>query len=149
MLPGKLGRLENLPVQRYQQPFAELFILLELLEKPNLPFPDQIRLEPLKLRNLPGKQKFTKLMKRDKLTLPVLNQIKTRPLKMVKLGLLKSELLQKMQRLPVKLFLLTELELLLRMEMKLLLLTLSLPNLPSPKKIPPRRDGGGAARRHD
>jgi hypothetical protein len=47
MLSGKLGRLGNLLVQSYEQPFAELFILLErlnLLEKLALPFPDQIKL---------------------------------------------------------------------------------------------------------
>ena len=48
-----------------------------------------------------------------------------------------------MQRLPVKLFLLTKLELLLRMKVKLLLLTLSLPNLPNKKKY--RRDATGVA----
>ena len=60
---------------------------------------------------------------------------------MLKQELMKFELLGKTQRLPCKLFLL--------MKLKLLLLTLSLSNLPSPKKIPPRRDGGGVARRHD
>jgi hypothetical protein len=60
---------------------------------------------------------------------------------MLKLKLLKFELLGETQRLPVKLFLLTK--------QKLLLLTLSLLTLPNPKKRPPRRDGGGVARRHD
>jgi hypothetical protein len=60
---------------------------------------------------------------------------------MLKPELLKFELLEKMQRLLINLFLLTK--------PKLLLLTLSLLTLPSPKKIPPRRDGGSAARRHD
>ncbi len=63
MLPGKLGKLENLLVQRYEQPFAELFILLE-------------RLNLL-----------------EKLVLPFLNQIKIRMLKMLKPELLKLELL--------------------------------------------------------
>jgi hypothetical protein len=47
MLPGKLGRLGNLSVQSYQQPFAKLFTLLKLLGlmgKLALPFPDQIKL---------------------------------------------------------------------------------------------------------
>jgi hypothetical protein len=60
---------------------------------------------------------------------------------MLKPELMKVEMLGKTQRIPVKLFLLTKL--------KLLLLTLTLPKLPNPKKIPPRRDGGGVARRHD
>jgi len=52
MLLGKLGRLEKLFLQSYKQPFAKLFILSKLpglLQKLTLPFPDQIKLEPLKL----------------------------------------------------------------------------------------------------
>jgi hypothetical protein len=55
MLPGKLGRLGNLLVQRYQQAFAKLFTRLKLpglLEKLGLPFPDQIRLQGQKPRNM-------------------------------------------------------------------------------------------------
>jgi len=49
MLSGKQGRLKKLLTKSYEQPLAKLFILLELLGKLNLPFPDQIKLEPLKL----------------------------------------------------------------------------------------------------
>jgi hypothetical protein len=73
--------------------------------------------------------------------MPFLNQIKTRLLKMLKLELLKLELLIKMKRLFVKLFLL--------MKLKLIVLTLLPTNLANPKKIPPRRDGGGVSRRYD
>ena len=118
---GKLGRLGNLLVQSYKQPFAKLFILLE-------------RLNLLEKRNLP------KLLKLERLITPFLNQIKKR-LRLLKLRLLEFELEKKTQRLPVELFLLTKL--------KLLLLTLSLLTLPNPKKRPPRRDGGDVARRHD
>jgi hypothetical protein len=143
MLSGKLGRLGKLLVQGYQQPIAELFILLErlnLLEKLALPFTNQIRLRGQKPRNLPKNPKFTKLLKLEKLIMPFLNQIKKR-VKILKMELRKFKLLEKTQRLPVKLLLLTK--------PKLLLLTLSLLTLPSQKKIPPRRDGGGVARRHD
>jgi hypothetical protein len=95
MLSGKLGKLGNLLAQSYQQPFAKLFRLLKLLRllgKLALPFPDQIKLQPLKLRNLLEKPKFTKLLKRERLIMTVLNQIKRR-LKMMKLGLLEFELL--------------------------------------------------------
>jgi hypothetical protein len=142
-LPGKLGRLGNLPVQSYQHPFAKLFILLErlnLLEKLAMPFPNQIRLQGQKPCNLLEKLKLPKLLKLERLIMPFLNQIKKR-LRMLKLRLLEFELLGKTQRLPVKLFLLTK--------PKLLLLTLTLLTLPNPKKIPPRHDGGGVARRHD
>jgi len=82
-----------------------------------------------------------KLLKLENLKLTFLNQIKARLLKMLKLELLKFELLEKTQRLTLKFLLL--------MKLKTRLLTLPLPNLPSPKKIPPRRDAGGAARRYD
>jgi len=125
MISGKLGRLGNLLAQSYQQRFAKLLTLLKLLEKLTLPFPDQIKLEPLKLFNFLENPKFNKLLKLERLIMPFLNQTK-KWLKMLKLGLLKFELLQKTQRLPVKLFLLMKLE--------LFLLTLSLLNLSSPKK---------------
>ena len=86
-----------------------------------------------KPRNLLEKLKLPKLLKLEKLIMPFLNQIKIRMAIILKLELLKFELLGKTQRLPVK----------------LLLMTLSLLTLPNPKKRPPRRDGGGVARRHD
>ena len=94
MLSGKLGRLGNLLVQSYQQPFAKLFILLErlnLLEKLGLPFPNQIRLLRLELPILLEKRKLPKLLKIEKWKTPFLNQIKER-FKMLKLGLLEFEL---------------------------------------------------------
>jgi len=105
-----------------------------------MPFPNQIRLLRLELLILLGMLKLLELLKLERLIMPFLNQIKKR-LRMLKLRLLEFQLVQKMQRLPVKLFLLTK--------PKLLLLTLSLLTLPNPKKIPPRRDWGGVARRHD
>jgi hypothetical protein len=144
MLSGKLGRLGNLLAQSYQQLFAKLFILLELpglLEKLGLPFPNQIRLLRLELPILLEKLKLPELLKNQKRKTPFLNQIKKGLLEMLKPELLKFELLGKTQRLHVKLFLLTK--------QKLLLLTLSLLTLPNPKKIPPRHDAVGAARRHD
>ena len=144
MLSGKLGRLGNLLVQSYQQPFAKLFILLErlnLLEKLGLPFPDQIRLLRLELPIMLEKLKLPKLLKLERLIMPFLNQIKIRLGKILKMELRKFKLLGKAQRLLVKLLLLTK--------PKLLLLTLSLLTLPNPKKRPPRHDAVGAARRHD
>ena len=138
MISGKLGRLGKLLVQSYQQPFAELLILLErlnLLEKLALPFTNQIRLRGQKPRNLPENPKVTKLLKLEKLIMPFLNQIQIRLAIILKLELLKFELLGKTQRLPVKLFLLTKL--------KLLLLTLTMPKLPNQKKY--RRDATGVA----
>jgi hypothetical protein len=79
MLSGKLVRLGNLLVQSYQQPFAKLFTLperLNLLEKQALPFPNQIRLQGQKPRNLQENRKFTKLLKLERLIMPFLNQIK-------------------------------------------------------------------------
>ena len=122
-LSGKLGRLGKLPAQSYQQPFAKLFILLERqysLEKLKLPFLNQIRFQEQKLRNLLQNLLFTKLLKLERLIKRFLNQIKKRA-KMLKLDLLKFELLEKMQRIPVKLFLLRKL--------KLILLTMQLTNL--------------------
>jgi hypothetical protein len=95
MFSGKLGRLGNMPVQSYQQPFAKLFTLLELpglLEKQALPFPNQIRLQGQKPRNLLENLNFTKLLKLERLIMPFLNQIK-KWLKLLKLGLLEFELL--------------------------------------------------------
>jgi hypothetical protein len=95
MLSGKLGRLGKLFVQSYQQPFAKLYILLErvnLLEKLALPFPNQIRLQGQKPRNLLENLRFTKLLKPERLIMPFLNQIK-KWLKLLKLGLLEFELL--------------------------------------------------------
>ena len=112
-----------------------------MLDKLALPFPNQIRLQGLKPRNLLENPKFTKLLKLERRKTPFLNQIKKGLLEMLKPELLKFELLGKTQRLHVKLFLLTK--------QKLLLLTLSLLTLPNPKKIPPRHDAVGAARRHD
>jgi len=92
VLPGKLGRLGNLLVQSYQQPFAKLFILLELLgllEKLGQPFPNQIRLLRLELPILLEKLKLRKLRKPEKWKTRFLNQIKKR-VKILKLELQKS-----------------------------------------------------------
>ena len=132
-----------MPVQSYQQPFAKLFTLLELpglLEKQALPFPNQIRLQGLKPRNLLENPKFTKLLKLERLIMPFLNQIKKGLLEMLKPGLLKFELLGNTQRLPVKLFLLTK--------QKLLLLTLSLLTRPDQKNTAETRRFC-VVRRHD
>ena len=130
MLSGKLGKLL---VQSYQQPFAKLFILLERLNLPEklvLPFTDQIKLQALELLVLLRTLKLAELLKSQKLKTRFLNQIKKR-LKRLKLKMLKFELLQKMKRLPVKLFLLTKLELLLLMKQELILLKMPLLNLPN------------------
>ena len=79
MLPGKLGRLGNLLVQRYQQAFAKLFTRLKLpglLEKQALPVPDQIRLLRLELPIMLEKLKLPKLRKPEKWKTRFLNQIK-------------------------------------------------------------------------
>jgi hypothetical protein len=67
------------------------------------------------------------------------NQIKTRLVKIPKLEMLKVKLLTNIRPL-LKLFLL--------LKLKLLVLTLLLTTLQI-TKMPPRRDAGGAARRHD
>ena len=83
----KLIFSEFTKLQRHFSKLSKLLPLPELL-KLTLPFPDQIRLQPMELPILLGILKLSELLKLEKRKARFLNQIKIRLKKVLKLELL-------------------------------------------------------------